>query len=217
MGGVESVAIRASHPTLARMLVDSLVSPLAAFLAPASPIAPAPAPQFHGQGEVRTTIHVGSRWLDDDFEPAEEQLVLGVSLDVREPAARVGFEAGYFYSIGDGSTRVDGARIEADSCIHELWMGGRWNFDPFDGPVRPYVGVGASVLNAEFETKTAGDSDANDGWAFGLYGHAGVAFELGSGWSVGLDLRTLYTTKATLQRDVALDNLQGAIGLSWTW
>jgi hypothetical protein len=196
------------------MPLDSLVGPLAAFLAPP---APAPATQFHGAGEVHTSIYAGLRLLSDEFEPAEEPLLLGIAFDVHEPGDRASFEAGYFLSLGDGDARIGATNVEVESRIHEIWMGGRWNFDPWEGPLRPYVGVGFSALNAKYETKALGQTSSNDGWAFGAYAHGGIEWRLGGGWAVGLDMRGLVSTPATLQEEVPLDYWQGALTFGWTW
>lgn len=199
------------------MPLDSLVAPLAAFLAPASPLALPAAPQFHAQGIVRTIVWAGTRSLDSDFEPADEHTVLGISIDVRGAEGRASFETGYYYSYGDGSERVGVNSVDVDSHVHELWMGGRWTFDPWDGPLQPYVGVGLSLLRAEYQTDGLGGSSSNSGWAYGVYGHGGLDFRFGDGWGVGIDLRTLYSTPASLQEDVPLDYLQATVALSWTW
>jgi len=199
------------------MPLDSLVAPLAAFLAPASPLPPIAPLQFHSRGEVRTTLYAGVRLLGDDFEPAEENLLLGIALDVRESGDRASFEAGYFYSFGDGSAPSGANTIDVESCVHELWVGGRWTYDPFDSRLQPYVGIGLSVLRAEYQTAGLGLSSRDTGWAAGVYGHGGIAWEFGGGWAVGLDLRALYSTPATLQREVPLDYMQAAFTLSWAW
>lgn len=202
------------------MPLDSFVAPLAAFLAPTGPLAPAaplaPA-QYHAQGVVRTVLHAGFRTLDDDFDPAEEQTVLGISMDVRGAGGNGSFEAGYFYSSGDGDTRAGANSIDVESLVHEVWMGGRWAFDPWDSPIRPYAGAGLSILRAEFSTEGLGGSDSNSGWAAGVYGHGGVEWDFGGGWAVGLDLRVLYSTPAALQEEVPLDYVQAGLTLSWTW
>ena len=198
------------------MPLDSLAAPLAAFLAPAGPLAPAPA-QFHGAGEARTTIYAGVHWLRDEFDPAQDQTILGIALDVREPGGRASFEAGYFRSFGDGSTRIGATSVDVDSCVHELWVGGRWSFDPWDNRFHPYVGGGLSAMYAEYETQVPGAHDSDTGWAIGAYGHGGIEWDLGGGWAVGLDLRMLVSTSATLQEKVPLDYVQPALTLSWTW
>ncbi len=198
------------------MPLDSIVGPLAAFLAPTSPMAPPPV-QFHGEGVVHTTLYAGVRSLKDDFAPADEPLLFGIGIDVHEPGRNASFEAGYFYSTDEESTRVAGNSIDVSSTIHELWAGGRWSFDPWSGPVQPYVGLGGSLLRAKYEAKGLGNTNENTGWAIGLYAHGGVDIGLGGGWSVGLDLRGLVSTSAKLQEEVPLDYVQAAATLSWAW
>jgi len=198
------------------MLLDSLVAPLATFLAQPG-LAPAPAPQFHGLGEVRTSLYFGLRLLDDDFEPADEQTLLGLAIDVHEVDSISSFELGYFRSFGDGSSDFGANSVDVDACVHELWGGGRWTYDPWAGSLHPYVGVGLSVLRAEYETEGIGGSSSNKGWAAGVYGHGGIEWTIAERWSVGLDLRALFSTPAKLQREVPLDYYQAAFTVSWNW
>lgn len=198
------------------MVFESLVAPLAAFLGPSAPL-PAPAPQFHGEGIVRTTIYAGSRWLNSDFAPAEDQLVFGIDIDVREPAGKTGFEAGYFRSFADGNTSVGAGSVDVESLVHEFWGGARWSFDPWFGRARPYVGTGMSLLYATYDVDGFGGSTHGSGWALGLYGHAGLEWAFSSGWAVGVDLRTLVSTGTDLQASVELDYTQAALTLSWGW
>jgi hypothetical protein len=198
------------------MPLDTLVAPLAAFLAPAAPPL-APTPQFHGAVEVRTSVLFGVSRLDDDFEPAEEHTLLGLVFDAREPGRTIGFEFGYLQTFGDGTASIGANTAKADACVHELFFGARWTFDPFDGPVRPYLGTGVSVLRGEFEAEALGLSNGESGWAWGLYGHGGLEWNFTTGWAVGVDLRTLLTTKASLQEQVPLDAWQAALTLTWSW
>jgi len=119
------------------MLLDSLVAPLATFLAQPG-LAPAPAPQFHALGEVRTSLYFGLRLLDDDFEPADEQTLLGIAIDVHEVDSISSFELGYFRSFGDGSSDFGANSVDVDACVHEIWGGGRWTYDPWAGSLHPY-------------------------------------------------------------------------------
>jgi hypothetical protein len=198
------------------MLLDSFVAPLASFLAAPGPV-PVPVPQFHALGEVRTSLYYGQRLMSSDFEPADEHDLFGIAMDVHEPGSIGSFELGYFYSSGDGKAPVGANTIDVESVVHEVWVGGRWTFDPWDGALHPYVGVGLSILHAEFETKGLGGSDSNEGWAVGAYGHGGIDVGFADGWSVGLDLRALVSTPATLQEETPLDYVQAAVTLSWTW
>jgi opacity protein-like surface antigen len=198
------------------MPLDSLVAPLAAFLAPTSPLPPPPV-QFHGEGVVHTTIYAGVRRMRDDFEPADEPWTLGIALDIREPGRQESLEFGYFYSEADDDTRVGTNTLDVDNTVHELWAGGRWAFDPWGGSLQPYLGIGGSVLYAKFKSSGIGGEDSNSGWAVGLYGHGGLDWKFADGWSVGLDLRALVTTQAKLQREVPLDSLQAALTLTWAW
>lgn len=198
------------------MVFESLVAPLAAFLGPSAPL-PAPVPQFHGVGIVRTTLYAGLHSLNSDFAPADDQIVFGIDIDVREPAGKTGFEAGYFRSFADGSTDVGVGSIDVESSVSEFWGGARWTFDPWFGRARPYVGTGFSALYATYDADGFSGSTRGSGWAFGIYGHAGLEWAFSGGWAVGVDLRTLVSTDAALQASVNLDYTQAALTLSWGW
>jgi hypothetical protein len=202
------------------MVFESLVAPLAAFLGPpAPPLAPllAPVPQFYGQGVVRTTLYAGIHGLNSDFDPADDQKILGIDIDVREPAGTTGFEAGYFRSFGDGSANVGAGSVDVESCVNEFWCGARWTFEPWLGHVRPYVGMGGSFLYGTFDTDGFGGSTHGSGWALGVYGHGGLEWNFSGGWAVGLDLRALVSTDTDLQASVSFDYTQAAFTVSWAW
>jgi len=198
------------------MVLESLVAPLAAFLGPSAPL-PAPVPQFHGVGVVRTTLYAGLHSLTSDFAPADDQVVFGIDIDVREPAGKMGFEAGYFRSFADESTSVGAGSVDVESLVHEFWGGARWTFEPWFGRARPYVGTGLSALYASYDTDGFGGSTHGSSWALGLYGHAGLEWTFAGRWAVGLDLRTLLSTEAELQANVRLNYTQAAFTLSWGW
>jgi opacity protein-like surface antigen len=198
------------------MVIAPLVAPLLAPLASAPPAFPLP--QFHGEGRVQTSLWLGLRDLSSDFDPASGHTVLGIDVHVHEPASRAGLELGYFYSWGDGSESVSGGgSLDVTSSLHEFWAGGRWQFDPWESSLKPYVGVGFSLLYVDYETSGLGASNHADDWAFGVYGHAGLSWEFAPGWSLDLDVRTLYSTKADLQDSTSLDYLQAGLVLGWAW
>jgi len=191
---------------------------LAAPLAPEPALAHPLAPQFHGVGVVRTILSFGVARLGDEFEPADEPLVFGLGVDVREPAAELGFETGLFYNLDDADQDVPGAgTLAVETEVWEIYLGGGWTFDPWLSRLKPHAGVGLSALYARFDASGLGGSSHESGWAFGLYGHVGLDWDFGGGWSVGIDVRGLVSTEASLQEDVPLDYVHGVVTLGWAW
>jgi len=76
-------------------------------------------------------------------------------------------------------------------------LGSTWVFPPiltaqyhFDGmgPIKPYVGAGVQWIHY-FDEKSniGGGADFDDSWGFVLQG--GVDYDLGQGWSLGIDVK----------------------------
>jgi outer membrane protein len=101
------------------------------------------------------------------------------------------------------------AKVHATGTLNALGdVANAWTFPPiltlqyhFDGmgPIRPYVGVGAQWVHFFNERSTIGGfnkADFKD--SFGLAAQVGVDYDLGSGWSLGLDVKKVWEdTKIT--------------------
>jgi opacity protein-like surface antigen len=156
------------------------------------------------------TGYFGRRWVDD-FEPADNHLVLGVEIDAYDEFAPVGFEAGFLYS--DDSDNTAGVSTALD--LYELYAGVRKTFAIADGRLHPYVSGGLAYINA----KIAADSpelNQDDDDTFGVYLRAGVYYRPSGTLRVGLDYRKMMGThlSGTGGLDVDYDQVTLGLGVS---
>jgi opacity protein-like surface antigen len=168
----------------------------------------APAQEEGGVAGDTVSVLVGYRELESDNEPVDEQTPFGIEFSRVEPTGW-GWDVAFSYSEEDDDAIVLGFPVDVELTILELSGGARYTFDT-EGPLRPYVGGGASFLDLDLEVDTMlGDAD-DDETDFGLYVRTGVAYPIGDNFSVGVDLRTLFATG----EDV--DYWQAAATAGWT-
>lgn len=132
----------------------------------------------------RVSLYLGQRSLDeDDYAPVDKQATLGVEYARETAGSVIGWEVGLMAS-GDeddvGGFNVKGSTGELYGGIHKSFG---------TGTVRPYVGAGLAYIGSKVEVSGVGDDD--DSSAAG-YAHAGVTFDLGPSFFLGLDARLLF-------------------------
>ncbi len=91
----------------------------------------------------------------------------------------------------NGTLPVGGLGDIASTWIFPPILTLQYHFDGF-GPLKPYLGVGAEWIHY-FNSKSqiAGDTVSfNDSFGFALQG--GVDYDLGQGWSLGLDVKKVW-------------------------
>ena len=157
---------------------------LLAQLASCAAVAPAgPGPAAPPPYENRFALYLGQRSLDeDDWEPVEDQLTLGFDYSHEAAGSAIGFEVGLFAS-GDDE-EVAGADVEGPTL--ELSAGIRKTFAE-GSRIRPYLGAGVAVINAEAEV---GGSD--DDTSLAGYAHGGLGYQISDTFVIGVDLRVLF-------------------------
>ncbi|MCE9594068.1 MAG: porin family protein [Planctomycetes bacterium] len=163
------------------------------------------------QARTRGTFLVGARGLDEDlWEPVEKQLVLGGEFSAVSKENGVGYEFGL--SVGADSDEV--GSIDVTGTTLEASGGLRVEFGTDD--VRPYVGVGVALINAEVEADDGSSTVSEDDTSVAAYIHAGVDVPLSERFFIGLDARAL------LGSDIDLGGVNGdadyfQIGLVFGW
>jgi opacity protein-like surface antigen len=126
------------------------------------------------------SVFVGNRSMhDDDWDPVDDQTVLGIGYDTKLSSLPFEFEAAVARS-KDESGSVEG-------ITRELSAGLRKTFDVGDARFHPYVGAGIGLIRAEVEAPGPDDDDTS----IGVYLHGGLGYDLSENWQVGLDLRFL--------------------------
>lgn len=152
--------------------------------------------QATGDSGVRSfDFTLGQRRLDeDDWEPLDEQAAVGFQYAQQSNGAPVGFEVGLLLSFDDDT--ISGVDVEA--AVGELYAGVHRSFGSSASSVRPYVGAGLALISAEIEGSSGGTSVDDDDSSPGIYAHGGVAFQAGSNFRFGIDLRLLTGTDIDL-------------------
>jgi opacity protein-like surface antigen len=147
-----------------------------------APQSDTPVPRASGNAN-RLTLYGGQRSFDeDDYEPVEDHLMLGLEYAHETPGSAVGFEVGVAGSGDDDD--IGGVDVEARTF--EAYAGLRKTLG--DSAVHPYLAGGVSAIKADVELGGFDDDDTS----FGVYLHGGVAFDLTESFSLGVDLRTLF-------------------------
>ncbi len=133
---------------------------------------------------------VGLRDLDDDFEPVEEHVAIGLGV-VHLPAGwPVELEAALQYSEADD--------LVFRSELVELSVGLRKTL-PLDGaPVALYGGAGAAWLWGDLDVAVPASIAAESDASIGGYVHVGFVWMFAPGTTVGLDLRMVRGTELDL-------------------
>lgn len=192
----------------------------------------APRPQVPEEGAFRdrhATLLLGMRQADGDWDldpiDLEDQVALGVEVDVSDAEGH-GFEIGLLYANGDdGGDFVDPdlgfVSLDAEADTLEVYAGYRRTFSP-DPEVHPYLGVGGTVQRTELELDVDGSLGSgtvdDDDFALGIYLRAGVAFDLGDRFRLGLDYRHVFATDLDLfGEDVRADYDQVLVTLGWAF
>lgn len=153
---------------------------------------------------VNVNVYVGQRMVDeDDWEPVDDQMVIGVEVDKFDPSESFGWEAAIFYASDDGTNfggNVDASTTEfAFGLRKTLFTSTR---------LRPYVGVGLAAIRAEIDDAAGVDEDNTAG----VYAHGGVYWDVGQNFHIGVDVRTVFGTDVALNgNDVDVDYVQGAV------
>ncbi|MDZ4774013.1 MAG: outer membrane beta-barrel protein [Planctomycetota bacterium] len=189
---MKSNDVRERNPMMALShKLTLLVLPLFAACAAVPAPAPALAPQYYAQYQTKVMVSMGTRSLDSAFEPVDDQTVLGIELDVRQPNASSGLELGLFYSQESQSKDIAGfGEVDYEASMLELSVGGRWYHDQVFLTGRPYAAAGASLLCPEYTSDpVSGPSTTDDGWSVGPYARLGMEWMVGDHVSLALDYR----------------------------
>jgi hypothetical protein len=158
---------------------------------------------------------LGVRTLgDDDFwEPVEEHLVLGVTVDFGKEGWPIQLAVGAYGSSDEedfGGAEITGSVGELSFGVLKVWK--------HSGGLKPYVGGGVSAVNAEGEADIGPFSIDDDDTSPGLYGQGGIAWRLGERFNLGFDARILLGTDVELfgvEGDA--DYFQVGVLLGWGW
>lgn len=149
----------------------------------------------------RVSLVLAGRGMDDDdyWKPTEDHFAVGI--DLAAPLAEA-FDWAFGLSFSAGHESKSG--IEYQSSLGEVYGGVDWN--PLrEGKVHPYVGLGLSGVSVRVEASDDFQgghvSTWDDDGTFGIYGRAGVLWQVGEAWGLGLEYRLLRGTDVELFRE----------------
>lgn len=148
-------------------------------------------PALAADASQRVSVILGQRFLDDDFfEGINLDELPSIALEFSNGGASdsVGYELGFSYS---RDSEDQGVFDEVDLSVSELYGGVRKEFGA--DTLRPFVGLGVSVRQANVEIEQTGFADTEvDDTVFGGYVHAGVNIQVADGFSVLVDGRAFF-------------------------
>ncbi|MFA5951174.1 MAG: OmpW family outer membrane protein [Hyphomicrobium sp.] len=178
------------------------------------------APSFAGDsnGNFQAKLGVTGVWTDDSTNSLTQTLS-GVTTDLLAAGASASTNDTVIPSLTLTYFLNKNLAVELFCCFDKINVDGRgllngvdladvWVFPPaltlqyhFDnlGPIKPYVGVGAQWVHYFNENSNLGGFESvkfDDSFGFVL--QAGVDYDLGGGWSLGLDVKKVWEdTKIT--------------------
>jgi hypothetical protein len=148
-------------------------------------------PAVSGAGSVH--VRAGVSALSEDAEPAEDQTLFGLDFTFGGDDWPVLLAVDISSSSGDGTSTYyynpyyGDVTVNADLDITELDVGVRKIWDAKS--LRPFVGGGLSVVNAEVEGDFNGFPFDDDDTVPGVWVDGGILWRIGKGFEIGLDVR----------------------------
>jgi opacity protein-like surface antigen len=157
-------------------------------------------PQDGAAAEISSlNVLLGKRQLgEDDWAPVDEPGVLGLEYANERAGSAVGYEIGFSFAAAEEDEFVAGlGDVELSSGFFEVYGGLRKTFFA-DAGVRPYLGLGVTVIAVALEAESGGLSSDDDDASFGGYAHGGLEFRVTDNFRLGLDLRAVFGTDVEL-------------------
>src|SRR5437899_864319 len=124
-----------------------LVPPLlaACALTGCAAVLPAAMPQYRSEYKTTVGLTAGGRRLSKEFDPVEDQHLVGLDVDVRQAGETVGFELDLLHSDKNTTRDVGGVGdVRFHGKSNEISAGARWLYEPLFADVQPYLGLGLS-------------------------------------------------------------------------
>jgi hypothetical protein len=172
-------------------------------------------------GTRYVTLLGGTRSMDGDWAPVDDQDTFGIELDETDPASGDGWEAGLLYASDDASILdpffgLGNVSLDVDTI--EVYSGWRRTFRAMQDGFHPYVAAGLAVLWTEIDVSAAGGSGDDDDVVPALYLRLGVHFDLGPGTRLGVDYRHVFADDLEFAGvDIDTDYDQVLLTLGWAF
>ncbi|VAW50117.1 hypothetical protein MNBD_GAMMA06-1839 [hydrothermal vent metagenome] len=159
-----------------------------------------------GEWTGNVNFFLGQKTLDkDDWEPLDKQPEFGVLIDFKQQDWPVSIAIDLLGSSDETTFNEPGfGNISIEAQTSELNLGVRKIWNTPNSSIRPYIGGGLALINAEIGATgfiPVSDNDNGTGFWFG----GGIYWTLNQSFNIGLDLR--YS-----QADVTLFDESGDAG-----
>lgn len=149
---------------------------------------------------TRVGLYLGQRNLDeDDYEPVDEQVMLGIEFVHEARESVVGWEFGLAGSAVEETVEVSSSNVDLEATTGEVYAGIRKSIG--SGRLRPYIGGGVAYIQSELEASDGALTVSADDGSIAAYAHAGVSLSLTPGFFIGLDLRLLFASDVDYRFD----------------
>ena len=133
---------------------------------------------------------LGAKALDeDDWKPAEEQSEFGVEIDFKHQNWLFSIVIDFLGAAGEGDIYDwDLGNIQLESTTSEINIGVRkiWDRTQY---IRPFVGGGLSLINAEAETSVLGVTISDDDQSTGIWLGGGIYWTLSEHFNIGFEAK----------------------------
>ena len=122
---------------------------------------------------------------EDDWEPVDEHGAFGMLLDFRKKTWPVSI---VLDSIHSGSEEDEGS-LEIEGTTSEFNIGVRkiWEFE--DKAIRPFIGGGLALIQAEQISRNRFNATLDDDSGVGVWMQAGIYWTVTNHFNIGFDLR----------------------------
>ncbi|MDY0161680.1 outer membrane beta-barrel protein [Desulfobotulus sp.] len=173
------------------------------------------AERFNGN----VNLLVGSKIMDNDWDPADEQVGFGLMLDMAGNHWPVHLVADILVASGDArgvyqAYSPNPMKMEVDT--EELHLGIR-KYLAVSEAITPYAGLGLAAIRANMSLEDNGLRFSDDDVAYGWWGGLGVKFKAVDDLSLGVDLRYSKAEATLAGRDMEIGGFRAGIfmGLGW--
>ncbi|MBN1381681.1 MAG: hypothetical protein JXA41_08405 [Deltaproteobacteria bacterium] len=133
-------------------------------------------------GNVNFTL--GAKALDeDDWEPVDEHVALGINVDFRKMEWPVNLAIALIGSADDDDYRgmdIEGTTSEFRFGIKKIW-------EPTQ-TMRPFIGGGLALIRAELEGEYLGYKVSDDDTCFGFWIDGGIYWTINRSFNLGFEL-----------------------------
>lgn len=162
---------------------------------------------------------IGAKVLDeDDWSPIEEQTEFGILLDFKKDHWPVSIAIDVLHSWDDAFVHdpFTGSSFKFEGNTTEINLGLRKIWDHFP-IIRPYIGGGLAIINAEAKGSVLGIRVSDDDTSSGIWLNGGIYWTLANVFNVGLDFRYSKAEVTVFDVDVEAGGGHAGLILGYHW